>query len=152
MQQNRRKPPPEIRFHNLYIPEPNTGCWLWTNALDKDGYGFIFIDRKTSSKRAHRFSWALHNGKIPYGGVIMHKCDTPSCVNPEHLVLGTHADNIFDKTSKHRHHNQKKAQCPNGHRYDRVVCGIRRCSVCTKKQAMKNYFKRREDPRWVNYL
>jgi len=75
-------------------------CWLWTGTLDKDGYGVMGVgDRKI---RAHRVSWAIHNGPIPEGMCVCHRCDVPGCVNPAHLFLGTQADNMRDMTIKGR--------------------------------------------------
>lgn len=74
-------------------------CWLWTSQL-RNGYGMFTINYKPLS--AHRVSWELHNGPIPKGLLVCHKCDIPSCVNPEHLFLGTIQDNTNDRDSKGR--------------------------------------------------
>ena len=92
------------RFDEKYIPEPNTGCWLWTGYADPVGYGRI---RDDGPKLAHRVSWELHNGPIPEGGghhgvCVLHSCDQPFCVNPDHLFLGSNADNQADKAKKGR--------------------------------------------------
>lgn len=79
-------------------------CWFWTAATDKNGYG-VFRGQVGGVvlTKAHRFSYSIHTGElIPKGMVICHKCDNPSCVNPEHLFLGTHADNMRDKIAKGR--------------------------------------------------
>jgi hypothetical protein len=76
-----------------------SGCWLWKGAPDKDGYGRIGIKKKTF--KAHRVSYALHNGD--HGDLmVMHKCDTPPCVNPDHLFIGTAKDNSDDMKKKGR--------------------------------------------------
>src|ERR1700730_2840026 len=80
----------------------NDSCWLWTAAKDKDGYGFFSVNGKQT--KAHRFSFAHYNGEIPTGMIVCHKCDTPSCVNPDHLFLGTHKINLDDMRSKGREH------------------------------------------------
>jgi hypothetical protein len=81
-------------------PEPNTGCWLWTGAATIAGYGSITVDSIQTG--AHRYMWALHNGPIPSGAFICHRCDTPSCVNPDHLFVGTPRDNTRDMWRKGR--------------------------------------------------
>ncbi len=87
-------------FNEKWMPEPNSGCWLWTAYVDRDGYGNITINRKPTP--AHRASWELFKGTIPKGLLVCHKCDTPACVNPDHLFLGTHKDNIRDSFAKGR--------------------------------------------------
>ncbi|MGJ8660688.1 MAG: HNH endonuclease signature motif containing protein [Bacteroidota bacterium] len=87
-------------FEQSYIPEPNSGCWLWLNFLDKDGYGFI---RDNGIRhRAHRYSFLKHKGEIPKDNVVCHKCDNPTCVNPDHLFIGTKKDNTQDMLKKGR--------------------------------------------------
>lgn len=80
------------------------GCWLWTGSKDQDGYGiFRGAVAGVTFARAHRFSYAYHTGELPQSGMcIMHSCDNPSCVNPDHLSLGTNADNMADKARKGR--------------------------------------------------
>lgn len=87
------------RLEALSIPEPNTGCWLWLGYVHK-GYG------RTHSccgeRAAHRASFRLFVGPIPDGVLVLHRCDTPPCINPTHLFLGTTADNVADKIAKGR--------------------------------------------------
>lgn len=84
-------------------PEPNTGCWLWGFSVNFFGYG-ILKARQLSPKivTAHRASYWLFNGPFDLTMHVLHKCDTPCCVNPEHLFLGTHIENIADRTRKGR--------------------------------------------------
>jgi len=83
------------------MPEPNSGCWLWTGYADKDGYGYTRI--ATHNFRAHRASYIVFRGDIPEGMRACHKCDNAGCINPDHIFLGTDADNIADKIRKGRH-------------------------------------------------
>jgi hypothetical protein len=76
------------------------GCWLWTDAPDEDGYGRLWVDGQTL--KAHRVSWEVHFGPIPAGAQVLHRCDTPPCINPQHLFLGSHAENMADREAKGR--------------------------------------------------
>lgn len=90
----------EARFWSKVRPRRN-GCIEWLGSKDGCGYGHFRIDNNLIH-RAHRVSWNLVNGEIPDGLCVCHKCDNPAYVNPEHLFLGTHTDNMIDKESKGR--------------------------------------------------
>lgn len=88
------------RFEEKYIPVTESGCWIWIGANKPDGYGQIFYKGKCQT--AHRVSWQLHKGEIPPNLGVLHHCDTPACVNPSHLFLGTVKDNMQDCVKKGR--------------------------------------------------
>lgn len=79
--------------------DPNSGCWLWSRGTAGRGYGIVTVDGER--RKAHRLSWELHRGEIG-DKYVCHKCDTPQCINPDHLFLGTHSDNVRDMCSKGR--------------------------------------------------
>jgi len=78
------------------------GCWLWTGRRDRAGYGKIRRGPSAKNLRAHRVAWELEHGPIPDGLCVLHHCDNPSCVRPDHLFLGTDADNVADMFAKGR--------------------------------------------------
>lgn len=81
------------------------GCWLWTASKNWDGYGSFSFQIQRGEKRtitAHRVSWVIHGNKLVNGFEICHRCDVPNCVNPDHLFLGTHTDNVRDCLYKGR--------------------------------------------------
>lgn len=85
----------------LSIPEPNSGCFLWLGAVNAKGaHGRMEVAGRMVF--AHRVAWEAANGPIPEGLCVLHKCDVPSCINPEHLFLGTQAANMQDKINKGR--------------------------------------------------
>jgi len=78
-------------------------CWLWTGGKTRAGYGHLREGGCTGKHvYAHRVSWELRHGTIPPGLHVLHRCDTPRCVNPAHLFVGTHADNMADRDAKGR--------------------------------------------------
>jgi len=92
------------RYEKLVIR--SDGCWSWKNKLIANGYGTIQTGRNKMIL-AHRASWLIHNGEIPTGLLVLHKCDNPPCTNPDHLFLGTHKDNMQDCIRKGRRHARK---------------------------------------------
>lgn len=93
-------PPFKERFEANISPEPNTGCYLWTAKAERRGYGVVDLNGK--SVTAHRAAYELAFGPIPPGMCVCHKCDTPLCVNTDHLFLGTAKDNALDMARKGR--------------------------------------------------
>lgn len=90
-----------IRFWSFVFPEPNTGCLLWSGNALPQGYGLFYVGLPTRA-RAHRFAYELVHGPIPAGMVVCHRCDTPACVNVDHLYIGTVGDNNRDAFAKGR--------------------------------------------------
>jgi hypothetical protein len=140
---------PTALFNRLLakaIPEPNSGCLLWFGKADRQGYGRVRVGRKHLF--VHRVSWEAANGPIPATLLVCHHCDTPACINPAHLFLGTIADNNRDCILKGRHRSgttgplKKKTRpsCIWGHEYTpentRVECyagrTYRKCRACDR--------------------
>lgn len=88
------------RFQASYTVDPVSGCWLWQGRLDADGYGRFKQGRRLRS--AHRFSYELHCGPVPAGLSVLHGCDKPACVNPDHLRPGTAKENSQDALKRDR--------------------------------------------------
>lgn len=89
-------------------PHMESPCWLWTAAKSSTGYGQIWF-KKTRIK-THRTAWLIVKGGILNGICVCHRCDNPACVNPDHLFLGSHADNMHDMAAKGRHGSQTKPE------------------------------------------
>ena len=95
------------RGHRLDVPEwfwahvqKASGCWLWLGQKWRKGYGKANLGDR--SLGAHRLAWQLTNGSVPDGLQVLHHCDNPICVRPDHLWLGTNADNLADRQAKLR--------------------------------------------------
>lgn len=118
-------------------------CWEWGSYKSQLGYGKFAIGKKKFL--AHRLSFLISRGEIPNGVSVCHSCDNPSCVNPDHLFLGSHSDNMRDMYTKRRDYHSKKTHCKNGHEYAgdniRQYKGLRRCMICRRKQRMDFYYK-----------
>lgn len=121
-------------------PEPNTGCWLWTGSARQSGRGDVRLPNPSRSIGAHRLAYELTKGPVPSGLEVCHLCDTPACVNPDHLVAGTHQFNMAMSFARRRSHSPTagKAHCKYGHALsgDNVRFGtrgkytIRICLAC----------------------
>ena len=92
----------EERFFSKVI-KSNT-CWFWTGCKDKCGYGLLYYKNRKNIN-THRLSYELHFGEVLDGLCVCHSCDNPSCVNPQHLFLATHKQNMEDKKNKGRTYN-----------------------------------------------
>jgi hypothetical protein len=128
-----------IDFHDLYIPEPNSGCWIWIGPDKGNGYG-----QYKSNGAAHRYSYAMHCGGIEEGMVIDHLCRVPLCVNPAHLEPVTPGENTLRGMSGPAV-NARKTECHRGHAlagYNLVIRrGRRHCRTC-QQRLHREYSKR----------
>lgn len=100
-------------------------CWIWTGAHMSNGYGSIGSCAKGRRLLAHRVSWELHNGPIPDGLCALHRCDNRTCVNPNHLFLGTYKDNALDMHAKGRDNHCKGETAPSTFLTNADVLAIR---------------------------
>ena len=94
--------PLEVRFWKNVLKKSDKMCWEWQGAKLPTGYG------KFSKTYAHRYSYKIHKGELPFGLHVCHSCDNPSCVNPNHLWIGTVADKMRDRDKKGRGRKGKK--------------------------------------------
>ena len=132
------------RFVQKFIPEPNTGCWLWTACCSSGGYGSIKLNGKMVG--AHRVAYELFVGPIPYGLELDHVkargCVGSVCVNPQHLEPVTHQENT--RRGEVGSHNRDKTRCPAGHLYDEANTFEsshpgRRCRECHRERNRARY-------------
>lgn len=114
----------KIRFWRYVKKTPK--CWIWIGAKDKRNYGRIHKSGTANiSILSHRYSWEINRGKIPNGKHALHKCDNQSCVNPRHLYIGTHQDNMRDAIKRDQFNPTKGIQNPNHKLTDEMVREIR---------------------------
>jgi hypothetical protein len=91
------------------IRHSETGCWLWVGDRERHGYGVIRTGKIPHTREmAHRMVWKIFRGPIPEGLDVLHRCDVPPCVNPAHLFVGTHADNMRDMVAKGRNKGPRR--------------------------------------------
>lgn len=132
------------RFFAKVSPEPNSGCWLWTGALNKDGYGHFKIGRVTD--KAHRFAARTFICAPPPGKEVDHLCRVRCCVNPDHLRYVTHQENCSRSIISPTHRNTKKTHCKWGHALDaanvriEVYGGVtmRKCRRCCSRRVQQS--------------
>lgn len=97
-----KEKPTQDRFMSKVMPEPNTGCWIWTASTNIKGYGQFGIGGNQNCVTSHRVAYEMFKGPIPQKMHVLHYCDNTWCVNPDHLWLGTNLDNVKDRLRKGR--------------------------------------------------
>jgi hypothetical protein len=90
------------RFEESYIPEPMSGCYLWLGSSNNEGRARFANPEVGGWENAARFSWRLVNGPIPNDAMILHRCDNPLCVSPDHLYPGDAKQNSVDRENRNR--------------------------------------------------
>jgi hypothetical protein len=126
--------------------EKGPSCWIWTGSrAGKNHYGAFYLNGV--KYRAHRFSFMIHVGEIPAGLEVLHRCDTPLCVNPDHLFIGTQKDNIHDAINKGRIYDGflPKETCKHGHPIIVTKQGKRECQTCKKEHGIRYYSEHKND-------
>ena len=120
------------------VNREGSGCWEWQACRQHNGYGQFYVSRHRTSNQAHRVAWELTHGPIPAGLWVLHHCDNPPCVRPDHLWVGDRADNMRDAVAKGRKSMNlyaNKTHCKRGHPFDNenthyTPNGHRRCLAC----------------------
>lgn len=135
------------RFMDKFVPDPNSGCWLWTATCTPPGYGQISTGHDGSRghmSRAHRISWELFRGPIAKGFVVDHKCGVRCCVNPDHLRVVTQRENLISGTGRIADF-ARRTHCKNGHEYTEANTyryegkPWRKCRKCNAESAIKRW-------------
>ena len=147
------------RFMEKVCPEALTGCWLWTAAVDAKGYGRIFNGLTPAGNKrpviATHVAWDLFVGTDRAGLNVLHRCDTPSCVAPHHLFLGSKKDNTTDMMTKgrgkFRPDLKDRDRCKNGHEFTDENTSIRRdgsrnCKTCGALRTRAHRARRENQP------
>lgn len=133
----------EDRFDRSWMPEPNTGCWIWARALNDKGYGRFCYN--WTVERAHRVAWKIYRGEIPIGMQIDHLCRNRFCVNPNHLEVVTQQENIRrgEAGVVTKQKQKAKTHCVRGHAYEGSNLyewerrGWRQCRKCQEINRQK---------------
>ena len=119
--------------------DPESGCWIWRNPTNRDR-GQIRVDGRT--QLACRVTWKAYRGPIPRGKHVLHSCDNPRCVNPAHLWVGSHRDNMADKKAKGRAHRlpgQKHPMAKLTNKQAREIYALARMGGITQREIGEKY-------------
>lgn len=142
----------KLRMDKLVMPEPNTGCHLWMGMIFNGGYGRMWI--KDKQFMVHRVAYFLNYGSIPEKLVIDHLCNTPSCVNPQHLEAKTQKENGLRAQTSLTTQNYQKTHCKRGHEFTientRITSDGRSCRTCEKEYKRK-WFQENKQRIYLKY-
>lgn len=132
------------RFSKYMQKSNDSDCIEWTAYIDSMGYGRIKINKKTTT--AHRVSFMIFKGEIPENLCVCHACDNPKCVNPDHLFLGSHTENMRDMIKKGRKPSIVKSKCKRGHEFSLENTKIYgKAKFCKKCDAIRHKeFRKRQ--------
>lgn len=130
--------PPLIRLLEKVAKDVKTGCWNWTAARYTNGYGHFMLS-EGNDRPAHRVSYEFHCGPIPDGIFVCHHCDNRLCINPDHLFLGTPAENMADMVAKGRHGTLRGIECGRAILNESDVLAIRAAVGVTQKELGLRY-------------
>ncbi len=128
-----------LKRFNTKVTLGRSGCWNWQGATNAKGYGFFWFNERL--QRAHRIAYEHFVGRIPPGCVIHHRCQNPSCVNPEHLSPITNRENVLSGRGPTAHNHRKK-RCMRGHwlkgnNIRTETDGKRRCLTCARQRVQQ---------------
>jgi len=123
-----------VRFEKYVVKQE--GCWDWKGCIHRSGYAPMLFLNPGQQKNAHIVSWILHNGEVPKGLWVLHKCDNRKCTNPEHLFLGTAKDNTDDKDRKNRGNHA------HGESHTHAILTVEKVKEIRKKLSMGITMKR----------